>query len=337
MTRVTQTGMISGKAPVLNTYHDPAAYTVVLAQNFTSDLVIWRWAEPYSKSAAGILYLYRGADKPALPARIDAFDKRGFEAPDPEARKRDRTQSDLNRTALILGLEDVVGALADNVDEVKAWVRGLDKTLARFVTVATAAYADSGRHLYADHCETSVADLSRDGAPRAPDGWYAKVKPDEANQPNFFRATLNARVTAWSSGHEKDADWSPPFFALEHPDHVWRDYFNCDVPCFYHLLGDPDLLNSKGDRVDVDAAVKWQDRYMPGHKEVPDSWEAGDGAYLKTTPIEMICAQLDKLAETWAKPSQRRELLRKMVEGETSLAADLQSLPNVQVPAVSGR
>jgi uncharacterized protein DUF4135 len=338
MTSISQTYMVGKNESLLYTYYDPEAPVPEVTAEQKAGLTLnGSWRAQYKHAATSALYLYPVAGKPAVPARINSDDRR-FTPADAETRRRDRKLSELNRRALIMGLTDVLGALADNVDEVKTWVRGLDKTLARYVTLGTAQYARAGRELYAFNCETDVASLSRDGAPRASDGWYDKVKEDGEPKALFFRKQFNERLTTWL-GRQKPGAWNPAFFALEHPDHVWRDYLNCDVPCFYHELGSPDLLNSKGDKVDVNEALAWQVANLTRSVAVPGAWKPNaGGAYLDRKPTEMICDQLDALAEKWANPLGRRTVMAQMVAGEASLEGEVASMfPHIQVPVTSGR
>jgi len=122
----------------------------------------------------------------------------------------------------------------------------------------------------------------------------------------------------------------------EHPSHAWRDYLNCDVPSFYHVLGTTDLLNSKGDPVDVSAAYGWQQKNISGlQSPLPADWDGTVHAYLPETPIDMVVAQLERLRVACSAPPDKRDALRwnrdntkekflKQALGGTGLDADFQ-------------
>jgi hypothetical protein len=176
--------------------------------------------------------------------------------------------------------------------------------------------------------------LTQDGSPRAPDSWYDRVKSVDryGHEEYFFRGAVDWQRTRWGGGDSPDS-WRGAAFALEHPDHAWRDYLNCDVPCFYHTLGSPYLLNSKGDQVNVDSAIKWQERNVTSPPPTPGAWQPNDrGAYLPETPIDMVTKQLERLRTACWVPDDQRTLKRVQARkaflaeafSGTGLAGDLQ-------------
>jgi hypothetical protein len=239
----------------------------------------------------------------------------------------------LNRRALLRGLIEGVEALADpNCQaDVKTWVSGLDKTIVRFVAVATADYAPVGRDLFQKCCETEVDPNQMTDfdfgeiAYTAADGTKTYLFPDQVVK----------RRRAWEgryAGRQKEGPlmqaWrAPPFFALEHPDHAWRDFLNCDVPSFYHALGSPDLLNSAGAPVDVAQAVDWQSNHVPSAdaaQPLPQGWQANPGgAYLPEPPIDMIVSQLESLAKTCQDPAAEHLFLVEAFPGSAGVIEKL--------------
>jgi hypothetical protein len=97
---------------------------------------------------------------------------------------------------------------------------------------------------------------------------------------------------------------------VEHPDHAWQDYLNGDVPSFYHKLGDRDLLNSRGEKVDVHTVIAWQNTNFsdlnPDLRDLPENCgrSSEDTSHMMQffpeTPIKMVCAQLEQLRENCA-------------------------------------
>lgn len=308
MTNVGQT-YLNG---ALGVYHDPEAPALSVEGDRTSDLKVEGWKSPADSPAACVLYLFRGASAPAEPATLD------------EPR---------NRRALIHGLSDVFGTLASEqcFGDVKAWAEGLGATIARYVPRATKLYADSCRALYRFNCEAAVKSPP-------PDSWYDQVR-SATDATFFFREQISGRrkgfrdqVNVLNQGWKEDR-WIAPFFAAEHPDHAWRDFLNCDVPSFYHLLGDRDLRNSAGRTVNVKTSVEWQEKNMNGLEKTPDGWSADpQGHYLPQAPIEMVATQLGWLKSVWGLPQQFRQnkardtFLRQALAG-TGLIGEIKRLP----------
>jgi Domain of unknown function (DUF4135) len=302
---------------VLDRYDDPVGNVLTISDDRTSKLGAG-WSPGVGKPAASALYLSHGSAAPA--ERVPYGGAAG-------------SDGERNRRALVRGFVDVVEALATppGNDAVKAWAKGLDRTIARFVTLATAEYAHSSRDLYMTYCESSVDLLAQD------DG-YKKFKytTPEGKDVFFFAGAVPARRNLWEQRRPKAADadadddgggWHAPFFAVEHPMHAWRDYLNCDVPSFYHLLGSPDLLNTKGDKVDVEAIVEWQDENIDPSGDLPDDWEANDrGEYLPKRPIDMIDAQLQRLRDACATRQGKRAFLTEALKDVGGKTSDLTAL-----------
>jgi hypothetical protein len=296
---------------VLDRYDDPEGNVLKIDGEGTSKLGVG-WSPGVGKPAASALYLSRGGAAPA--ERVPYAGPAG-------------SDGELNRRALVRGFVDVVEALATPAgnDAVKGWAAGLNHTIARFVTLATAEYAHSCRDLYMTYCESSVASLAQD------DGYKRfRYRTPEGKDVFFFAGAVPARRNLWQQRLSKaagvDRAWQAPFFAVEHPMHAWRDYLNCDVPSFYHLLGSPDLMNTKGDKVDVAAVVKWQESIdAPG--DLPDDWQPNDrGEYLPERPIDMIVAQLQALRDACATRQGKRTFLAEALKGVGGLDSDLRAL-----------
>jgi Domain of unknown function (DUF4135) len=219
-----------------------------------------------------------------------------------------------NHQALVRGFIEVIETIATDPcnAKVKRWVTELHNTIARFVTRGTALYADSGRTLYQAFLEQAFPSQPTD---------YDRVKflPIGANQEVFFfRGAVIERRKEWSRGVDGGEPWSTlPVFACEHPDHAWRDYLNCDVPSFYHRLGDLDLLNTKGDVVNVATAYAWQNNR--NNLQLPAdvrTLRLGRGPnYLPEIPTERICKQLDDLKQAFVKARGEHRYLRAALKG----------------------
>lgn len=307
---------------------DPEAPVVQTEGDFTSDLRIssqgrW-WKAQELKPASSVLYVYRGAAEPATPATTDPPDetKPPRDDQERERRKRDRMEAANNARALVIGLTDVVEALAAGSAEVATWLGGLRQTIARYVTRGTETYATFGRKLFLQYAEADVASLKRDGTARAPNGWYNHVNSNGTlgTTEYYFRQRVAESRASW----KPKPGWNPPFFALDHPDHAWRDYLNCDVPCFYHFLGEAELRNSAGEKVDVDKAVEWQDLYVTG-KPV-QGWSGAEAAYLPRTAVDVVGEQLRALKDACADPETKQAFLNTLIGTNDSLKGALSSM-----------
>jgi hypothetical protein len=265
----------------------------------TSDLMLEPDVSASPRPATSVIY--RLADRTKPGARATLQDAR-------------------NRLAVLEGLIEVVGILADDKGnrQVKDWVRGLDRTVTRFVFRATADIAPQSRRLYREYSACSIATL------RQNKGYQTFSTRTADGDFEYFFGEQDQR-DAWQKKHDKpgiNQAWVHPWFALEHKDQAWRDYLNCDVPSFYHELGSRDLLNSAGERVDVKAAIRWQRAVM----EVvpPAAYEpASDGAYLPDSPVNMVLTQLDALKSACATPAGMARYLEEALEGLTVFKAGL--------------
>jgi hypothetical protein len=230
-----------------------------------------------------------------------------------------------SRRALVQGFIDVVAALSADAcnTAVKKWAKGLDRTIARFVTRKTEEYADNCRTLYQAYSECSLQALG------AADGYNAFKFVDRTGIEHFFFGeSVRSTRSDWNRRVKNDqSEWTLPFFACEHPDHAWRDDLNCDVPSFYHFLGDRELRNTKGDAVDVSAAVAWQNKNIanPGDLEEFCGRPRVDGSgfektaeinqYFPMTAIDMVTTQLDQLKTKCATRQGMRDFVASALAG----------------------
>ena len=272
----------------------------------TSDLNLWNWKFP-NEPAASLLYVRAGSHTRPEPALA---------------------RDEPNRRALIHGFIDVIEALTIPAchEEVKAWVGSLERTIARFVTRSTREYARAGRDMYQTYPENSPRALLNDS------GYDAFKTKDATGQDQFFfTGRVRGMRQIWNSNQEDaaadQAPWILPLFAVEHPDHAWRDYLNGDVPSFYHRLGSLDLLNTKGDIVDVADVIEWQD--LTFHQQAGDLNEfcgrpLSDGVFEKTVeihhyfperPIDMALAQLNRMMADCATSQGKRKFLQASLAG----------------------
>lgn len=257
---------------------------------------------PLGKPATSRLFRWLGEGKPGRMVNLHEGDR-----------------GTRNQRAFLRGLIEGVRTLADpqcNADVV-SWVKSLDSTIVRFVPVATGGYAPVGRDLFQKCCETAI-----DRKKGTVD--FGEIAYTESNTKSYLLAdTVVNRRREWQTRDVKYAKegplmraWrAPPFFALEHPDHAWRDFLNCDVPAFYHCLGELELRNSAGAAVDVKLAVRWQsdniasaDRNAP----LPKDWAPNEkSTYFPQLPIDMVVDQLLALARTCQDPVAEHLFLAK--------------------------
>jgi hypothetical protein len=315
MTMLKATYLIGQATSPVGILSDPDAPELTLDGDQSSDMRIMGWSPPHRSPATSALYLWPdGADRPepaslTPPVTPSPAGQVGF--------TQASWSAGLHRSALLLGFEEALEAFAMPAGNLAAqeWVRRLTSTVARYVTRGTAGYAGAGRDLYQACCEANADALA--GPSRPTDGWYAKIffKSDESRP--WFVSAANGTRTGWP-GQQGDPYWRPPYFALEHPDHVWYDYLNGDVPAFYRLLSDRALLNSRGETVSVGSAIRWQDDNLPGLTPLPDAWQKNndwpdnvDPPYLPLSSVDVVLGQLRNLKDRWAKgDGERRGLIK---------------------------
>ena len=314
MSTVKDTYLAGQNSSPLGNYHDPESPALALVGDRTSGLKVRGWLSPEDKPADCVLYLFRDGSTPAEPARVDwpedPEDVKNPQPKTPEDVSRARDPEDVkNRRALFLGLSDVFGTLTSEpcFSEVKTWVEDLGQTIARYVPRGTAGFADNCRTLYKVNCRTAWPSTP---SGRQPDSWYDKVVSDVQVERStgalaysfFFRDQVNNQ-----RGVAKADPWPGPVFALEHPDHAWRDFLNCDVPSFYHFLGEQDLRDSAGNVVNVNTAVQWQAANITGPAATPAGWRADpQGHYLPQVPTDVVKSQLGWLKSVWGLTQQLR-------------------------------
>ena len=300
MTRVQDTYLVGQPESPIGKYDDPTMVMKIQpGTDQTSDLQV----EPGNdrKPADCVLYRYLGKDVPGKPAQ----------AGHPKDLPGD-PNSVANHKALLQGFVDGLEALASEECNaaVKAWVAGLERTIARFVPIGTARFAQQGRDLF-----WTYVDAAAPGEANEAYNDFSVVRL--AKRRYFFRNAVSNRRDEWCKEKEPQLpDWGrdwiwPPYFAIEHPDHAWRDYLNCDVPSFYHFLGDADLLNSAQQPVNVTAARDWQNTYITNPGDLRDGWSpSATGKYFPESSVELVTRQLEWLRQQCAPPTGKREQLR---------------------------
>ena len=301
-------------------YWDPGGNELLIEKDRTDELVV-KWEPAPRRPATCTLYRY-DASMPLAPISlvtpISGTSSGGVD------------ETAVLRAAVIRGIGDTVKAIAKDPchARLKTWVDGLKETIARFVPYGTANYLDSCRALY-----WKFGMKTAPGTGPADQGAYREFKSDAGAQ--FFVQAAKARRDDWQGrwgnrARKAAAEWNP-FFAVEHPAHAWADYFNGDVPAFYHKLGSRDLLNSRGTVVDVAAADRWQVENLgldPLLVRVASE-------YFPRTPVDMIAEQLDALKAACRAPEGMRDYVRGITAGIKWLegASPLQSvLPRLHAP-----
>jgi hypothetical protein len=201
--------------------------------------------------------------------------------------------------ALVQGFTEVIEILAmqKHNDAVKVWVRGLEHTIARYVVVATATLAADLRGLYEIYCESSCP------VPEKPRSYDEFNYPGPDGTTHFFRTKVEG---ARNAQPQNDPWQGLPKFAIEHPNHAWRDYFNCDVPSFYHELGSRTLLNSRGDAINVAQVSEWQETNVGANignvRPNPN--------YFPNPSISVVTSQVDNIKTSCATSPNMRRYLR---------------------------
>jgi hypothetical protein len=125
-----------------------------------------------------------------------------------------------------------------------------------------------------------------------------------------FRDIVRTERTQWSTNtteYPNNAWMRLPKFAIYHPDHAWLDYFKGDVPSFYHRLGSRDLLNSRGDVVDVAAVSAWQQDNLSNVVNIPNI----SANFFPRSSVSLIISQVNGIKAQCATAAGRRKYLQK--------------------------
>lgn len=153
---------------------------------------------------------------------------------------------------LIKGFIETLYALRkdDNNQKIMKWLDEVKNMIVRHVTVATSQLANEMRAVFYQ---------VKDNLPNNNQLFVNFGSITANNQRGFFVGTFLTKegqgyITRFNqeySNIEKDRlAWKRlPRFAICHPEHNFHDFFNLDVPSYYHRLSDAHLLNSRGMQV----------------------------------------------------------------------------------------
>jgi hypothetical protein len=131
------------------------------------------------------------------------------------------------------GFLEVLKAFKENKDTLLRWLSSsdLDRVIARFTPKETADFSKNLRLIYSP--VHSSDELSSDRGP-----------------------LLTIKNEADQDWRDQKGDLWPvprPNHAIFTDDHAFKDFWNCDIPAFYHRLGDKALLNARGEVVEIPA------------------------------------------------------------------------------------
>lgn len=150
---------------------------------------------------------------------------------------------------IALGLNIMLRILKVNSAIIREWLESIKDCVARSVIFRTTDYYKRCAWVYFDAKATDPSSASFvDGE------WFTKWK-EEAE--SFYGKVLGNESDlgdygAWPSIKEGDRYTSAaPIYALQTRDNDFQDYTNCDIPSYYHRLDSPDLLNARGQKVNV--------------------------------------------------------------------------------------
>jgi Domain of unknown function (DUF4135) len=279
MESVEKTGLNSW----FNRREVPRGQPFIVLNDGTVDMDV-EWGPPEAGPAKGILYNQKSGGPVLLSGRGNVLN------------------SHLAK-ALVQGFVEVIEILAtpEYNKDVQDWVRGLDKTIARFVNVMTSDLLLYGRDLYRHYVEHRPPQPDH---PHSYDELQVEFKKTEKDgtlttvTDNIFREMVQKERKVWSDkprAYRPQAWQRLPTFAIYHPDHAWLDYLNCDVPSFYHRLGSRDLLNSRGGVVEVDKAATWQDKNVQLPGRLARLGERVGKQYFPQSSVSLVTAQLERI------------------------------------------
>lgn len=146
----------------------------------------------------------------------------------------------------------------DNNQRIMKWLDEVKNMIVRHVTVATSQLANEMRAVFYQ---------VKDDLPNNNQQFVNFGRITANNQRGFFVGTFltnggEGYITRFNKEYSNmDNDelaWKRlPRFAICHPEHNFHDFFNLDVPSYYHRLSDRHLLNSRGMRVIPKDTWKW--------------------------------------------------------------------------------
>ena len=143
------------------------------------------------------------------------------------------------------GYLEVLRAFNSNKDKLREWltISDFNKIIARFTPMSTGEFSEILRQVY--NPPFSSLNLTINEEP-----FITKKKEVD---------------TKWERKAETGWPSPRPNYAIFTEEHVFKDYWNCDIPAFYHRLDEVDLLNARGEVVNVKNAPDGQaaDHYFP--------------------------------------------------------------------------
>lgn len=161
----------------------------------------------------------------------------------------------------------------NNNKRILDWLKQAQNMIVRHVTVATSKLASEMRFLMTN----KYSETSSEAYVIAPPEYIQNPKPNDDNKYNdyidfcknipifpyrkdtnsrlfvdkfntYVKSYYNQRLNRQTT--DEDRAWKAvPRFAICHPEHNFHDFFNLDVPSYYHRLSDAHLLNSRGMKV----------------------------------------------------------------------------------------
>ncbi|MEO1376340.1 MAG: DUF4135 domain-containing protein [Cyanobacteria bacterium J06635_10] len=170
------------------------------------------------------------------------------------------------------GFIDTMYALRDqnNNQEIRTWLLNAQNMIVRYVPIATSDLAKFLRVLMSKNYVQNQVPVTPENYvdfvlhyPKFP---YRKETDDKlliARFTSYVTLYYNKRLERYSN--DEDRRWNAtPRFAICHPVHNFHDFFNLDVPSYYHRLSDAHLLNSRGMQViPSDVWNWWQNVFTP--------------------------------------------------------------------------
>lgn len=176
-------------------------------------------------------------------------------------------------SAVLDGLEAGLKTLAANIDSFEDWFKRTSGVLVRVLPAST---GDLKGYLK-DVCINRPEGVPERSAPSAAQALYKKFLG------NF---------------HSNEGEALPEFAALA-PGHVEQDFFDLDIPSFYRRIDQCDIVDSRGNKVDVPRDLAGRGTYYP---ETPAS------------PVERLRAGLWDLADRNVLASRTKTLQGQIAE-----------------------
>jgi hypothetical protein len=199
------------------------------------------------------------------------------------------------------GFAIVLKTLKDHRLEILSWLNGVKDCVARSVIFPTTEYYKQLDWVYFDVKAADPYTTSYEG-----EEWFTVWKNQALR--NYEKVYSNLELDkdlsetygGWPAIKDANGRYTAaaPIYVLQQQDNDFFDYINCDIPSYYHRLNSQDLLNARGEKVDIATGA-------PEHAP-------GRNTYFPESTWTIISRQLEELGNDQSFSERCSECQRKL-------------------------